>query len=142
MTQKDKLHVSSPAMILADAGYPAVLKTMLHLIKRLFESKPRAKEIAPGIFIVGSDRDNWFMRLGERSTSIYAPQSSLWSSRRVDFYGISSDHWSPPHHEEVIPPEDKHLIENALCDHLKRIGIHPSIMTDDGTEAIKVVLID
>jgi hypothetical protein len=115
---------------------------MLHWFKRLFESKPMDKEIAPGIFMVGSDRDNWFIRLGNRSTYIYAPQSSLWSSRRVDFYGIVADHWSPPHHAEVISPEDKHLIENALCNYLKRIGIHPSIMTDDGTEPIPVVLID
>lgn len=83
------------------------------------------------------------VRMGDRSTYIYAPSNSLWSSKSVDFHGVCKTHWDHPRQNEVITPDEKKLIESALLHHLTRSGICYSVVNeDDETEAKSVVLID
>jgi hypothetical protein len=90
------------------------------------------------IFLTGTDRDLWFVRKGDKSTSIYAPVGAL--SGRLDFHGVTQERWNTPYQHEPIAPGDKQQLEQALMAYFTQERIPFVVIVNDPAEPVHQVI--
>ena len=104
---------------------------MRSFIRSLFKRLEGQEPIGDGMTLVGRDRDNWFVRLGDKTTHVYAPTATLFSRRKLVFHGVTSSTWDPPHDNICISKEEKSRVEKALLTHLTNKGVMCIIVDDE-----------